>query len=118
MTVIAVPRPSGWRVIEARVDGEALEGRGLSRRLRVIWSDHRELDGQVWRHVSVSSRQAPLPTWEELEWVRRQFIGDRWAYQVHAPTGDHVNIHPGVLHLWAPHDGPVLPDFTHGGRSI
>lgn len=111
--------PAGWRVVERRLDGAACTGRGPRRKLRVIYSDALELDGRWWRHVSVSALSAPLPTWEELEYVRRHFIGDRYAYQVHVPSAEHVNIHAGVLHLWACHeDGPVLPDFTRGHATI
>lgn len=115
--------PAGWRIVEQRVDGIAATGRALRRKLRVIASDHVEGDGSLWRHVSVSAPSAPLPTWDELEWVKHRFIGaDRYAYQVHAPTDQHVNIHPGVLHLWArfdpQDDGRVLPDFTQGGGTI
>lgn len=120
MKPIAVP--PGWKLIEARNDGIAVEGRLSARRVRVIVSDAVEQDGCRWRHVSVSTPAAPLPTWGELEAIRSLFVGDRWAYQVHAPAADHVNLHPGVLHLWARHGdddrGQVLPDFTQGGRSI
>lgn len=112
--------PTHWRIRESRIDGQLCEGRALRRDLRVIWSEAIEDDGRSWRHVSISARSAPLPTWEELEWVRTRFIGDRFAYQVHAPADEHVNLSE-VLHLWACMDGPtgrVLPDFTQGGRSI
>jgi hypothetical protein len=118
--VIGMPEtPPGWRVVEQRLDGARLLGRGPERKLQVIWSDAQEADGTWWRHVSVSAFSAPLPRWLELEWVKHHFIGDEhWAYQVHAPRTEHVNINPMVLHLWAPHGGAVLPDFTQGHASI
>lgn len=114
--------PAGWQVRAQKPDGFMAEGRGPGRRkLRVIVSDAYHGDGGVWRHVSVSSHQAPLPTWTELDWCKRAFIGaDRFAYQVHAPTEQHVNLRE-VLHVWArmdDHDGAVLPDFTDGGDTI
>jgi hypothetical protein len=97
--------------------------------LLVIRSEAVELDGHVWRHVSVSRRRPSnsaafiLPTWHDMAGVRDVFIGpDRYAYTVHAPRTHHVNIHPGVLHLWArmteDDAGMVLPDFTRGTGSI
>jgi hypothetical protein len=123
------PLPHGWRVLHHGEDGDAVTGVGPDgRTLRVIWSDAIEEDGYRWRHVSVSIPRSPraktyqLATWTELDWVRCEFIGaDREAYQVHAPAAEHVNIHPGVLHIWGCLEGPtgrVLPDFSRGSGSI
>jgi hypothetical protein len=112
--------PKSWDRIEIRADGAAYR-RGS---LQVIFSVAKESDGEEWLHVSVCGRRGKadfyLPSWEELVRVRNDFIGaDRFAYQVLAPTSEHVNIHPYVLHLWARRDGtPALPDFTRGSGSI
>jgi hypothetical protein len=116
-----IAAPPGWSVTETRLDGSAFRGRLGGRRFFVIVSDALEADGNRWRHVSVSAGSGPLPTWGELEVIRTLFIGDRFAYQVHAPAAEHVNLHPGVLHLWARHGddaGRALPDFTRGSGSI
>jgi hypothetical protein len=44
---------------------------------------------------------------------------DGYAYEVHAPAKDHVNIHEYARHLWGRKDGkPALPDFTQGMGMI
>lgn len=69
-------------------------------------------EGELWAHLSVSA-QAParLPTWDELGWCKRYFLGDRKAIQVLPPKAEYVNIHPHVLNLYAPLDRDPLPDF-------
>ena len=65
--------------------------------LRVIAST-----GMRWDHVSVSLEHR-IPDWIELEHVKRLFFRDNeWAYQLHAPPTQHINIHPNCLHLWRP----------------
>jgi len=124
--------PARWDLLAQGADGQSLTGVGPEhRRLLAIWSDAVELDGRWWRHVSVSlpttraqhAHPSPrLPSWAELEWVRRRLIGpDRYAYQVHPPVADYVNLHAGTLHLWACLEGPsgaVLPDFSRGTGSV
>lgn len=68
--------------------------------------------GELWAHLSVSA-QAParLPSWGELGWCKRHFLGDRKAIQVLPPKAEYVNIHPHVLNLYAPLDRDPLPDF-------
>lgn len=68
--------------------------------------------GELWAHLSVSA-QAPtrLPTWDELGWCKRYFLGDRKAVQVFPVKAEYVNIHPHVLNLYAPLDRDPLPDF-------
>jgi hypothetical protein len=76
-------------------------------------------DRKRWLHVSVSRKDTRLPTWEQMSQVKRLFIGDaRTALQVMPPKAKHVNLHPGVLHLWHCLDGDVTPDFTAGGETI
>ena len=112
--------PKYWLVIEDRLDGTALQytaPHSMRSGLRVITSVARELDGKVWTHVSVS-RPNTNPSWCDLMFVRDQLIGDREGYQVFPTSDKHVNIHPYCLHMWFCEEGPVLPDFTHGGNSI
>lgn len=86
--------------------------------LAVLWSAAVEDDGRRWIHVSVS-HAARLPRWSELREVKDVLIGrDRHAYQVLPPESEYVNLHPHCLHLWAPIDGPVLPDFRRGLGTI
>ncbi len=58
-----------------------------------------------WEHVSVSRDfpQGAVPTWEMMCWIRDLFfLPEEWVLQYHAPHAHHINIHPGVLHLWRP----------------
>lgn len=72
------------------------------RRLRVLVDDG-ELVG--WEHASVSiegDRRGRLPSWEEMDAVRRAFWrDDECVVQYHVPVADHVDMAP-VLHLWRP----------------
>lgn len=68
--------------------------------------------GELWAHLSVSAQvPARLPTWDELGWCKRYFLGDRKAIQVLPPKAEYVNIHPHVLNLYACLDRDPLPDF-------
>lgn len=71
------------------------------------------VDGELWGHLSVCGQKPPrLPTWEELRWCKDLFLGkDRKAIQVLPPEKEYVNIHPNVLHLYAPLERDPLPDF-------
>lgn len=112
--------PSGW--VRLRAPGPAFDCRGIGglSGLRVLMSAGVEADGARWLHVSVS-RQSRCPSWEDMDAVKRLFIGDeRHAYQIHPPRAEHFAAPPlpagprvgTVLHLWAPVDGaPRLPDF-------
>ena len=76
-------------------------------------------NGKPWLHVSVSRSDGKIPDWQTMSEVKRLFIGDeRTALQVMPPKAKHVNIHPGVLHLYHCLDGEVTPDFTGGGETI
>jgi hypothetical protein len=88
--------------------------------LRAATAFNHEHGWTLWHHVSVSKgggKTAPIPSYEELAWVRDQFITrERESYQIFPPASRYVNIHPGVLHLWhcleAGNDaGRVLPAF-------
>jgi hypothetical protein len=76
-------------------------------------------DRKRWLHLSVSRADRKIPTWEQMSQVKRLLIGDeRTALQIMPPRAKHVNIHPGVLHLYHCLDGEVTPDFTAGGETI
>lgn len=63
--------------------------------------------GAGWDHVSVSCI-GRTPTWDEMEWVRRQFFEDHeTVIQIHPPVSEYVNCHPHCLHLWRPVDAEV-----------
>ena len=58
--------------------------------------------GEGWDHVSVG-RDDRIPTWEEMEYVKRAFFNDtECAMQLHVPVIDHINHNPNVLHIWRP----------------
>lgn len=71
-----------------------------------------------WEHVSVSVGGVTpnvCPTWAEMCWVKDQFWEpSEWVVQFHPAAADHVNVHPGVLHLWRPKVDalPVPPKET------
>lgn len=73
--------------------------------LRVIAAN-----GGGWDHVSVHAAdtidgtQKRIPTWDEMEWVKRRFFKrSEVAMQLHVTPDAHVNVNPYVLHLWRPH---------------
>lgn len=68
-----------------------------ARGLAIIFSN-----GGGWEHVSVS-RNDRVPTWDEMEWVKREFWEDTdTVMQLHVPPAEHVNHHEYCLHLWRP----------------
>lgn len=96
--------PDGWAL--TRLDGKG----------RVIVTashapdDEEEARG-VWLHASVS-RTDRMPNYKELTELHAAVWPDGYAYQVFAPPGAHINIHPRALHLWGRPDGDIeLPDF-------
>lgn len=73
--------------------------------IRVLRSISLLENKEWWIHVSVS-RPDRLPTWEEMNKVRNEFIGeDVEAYHVCPRKQDYVNVAVYCLHLWAPVDG-------------
>jgi hypothetical protein len=80
-----------------------------SKQLRCIASDGAEEDVDPhdrhlagWEHVSVSFTHR-CPTWEEMEYVCRQFWSeDDTVMQLHPPRSQWVNNYPYCLHLWRP----------------
>lgn len=71
-------------------------------------------DGGGWEHVSVSvdGRKTAIPNWEEMDYVCRIFWdSEDVVMQIHPARSQHVNLHPGCLHLWRPiHATIPLPD--------
>jgi hypothetical protein len=113
--------PKGWNVTREWGLGYAL---GHSNGLRAIIDCSQKADDRWWVHVSVS-RKAWTPSHSDMCQVKRDFLGDRYAYAVHPPSENYVNIHNHCLHLWAlvdQADGRVLPEFSDVlegiGRSI
>jgi len=83
-----------------------------SRMLQVIASDK-----EGWDHVSVivfGSRGKNLPTWTEMEWVKRLFWDDEEiVLEIHPPKSQYVNFHKGCLHLWRKQGEPFyLPPLA------
>ena len=120
--------PAGWKRSAWPIPAFDNMGMGELRGIRVLFSATIESDGQKWIHVSVS-RPSRIPTWSDMDAIRRLFIGpERWAYEIHPPAAKHYDnsqdLPPGlrvgmVLHLWARVDGTAcLPDFAaaRGGR--
>jgi hypothetical protein len=98
--------PESWRVREGFMATDESAGNNgafmlpgsTGPRLAIIASD-----GAGWEHVSVSipDNSRATPTWEEMDFVKRQFWDDTdCVVQFHVPREDWVNCHPGTLHLW------------------
>jgi len=89
---------NGYFVLAAPTTMRVRGGRAL----HVIAS----VNGEGWDHVSVSASEEVgqfIPTWVEMEYVRRLFFkDDETVMQLHPPLKDYVNCHPCVLHLWRP----------------
>lgn len=106
----AIPYPpSDWHFLQPFGDGHCFVHRcGL----RVIIDCEEKNDGKRWVHVSFS-RKDRTPSHEDTCKVKRDFIGDRYAYAVFPPSDKYVNIHQYCLHLWActEGDGRILPEF-------
>lgn len=112
-------KPS-WTLLEKPAN-EGVDSCHVFRRgtVQALWSMSREADGHDWIHVSLCGRRGKnefyLPSYEDVQRVKRDFLGDMWAYQVFPNEANYINQNPYVLHLWARFDGsPALPDFTHG----
>ena len=72
------------------------------RKLKIVFSN-----GEGWEHVSVSTPDR-CPTWEEMEWVKREFWDESdTVMQIHVPAAEHINCHPYCLHLWRPSSGDI-----------
>lgn len=91
--------PDGWRMLS------------ITGRASVVISCA-EFDGVEWIHASMTGPDR-VPTYDEMRLLHRAVWGDGgYAYEIHAPKTQHVNIHEHALHLWGRRDGrPVLPEF-------
>lgn len=97
--------PDGWMFDRAEHTG----------RIIVTCAPH---EGDDWVHASISY-PTRMPQYEDLKMLHQAVFGDSWAYQIFAPSSEHVNIHEFALHLWGRVDGkPGLPNFTDGIGSI
>ena len=110
------PRPSA--IFKERPEWEA-ETHGVGRAwvfngLLVLASAGIMRDGREWLHVSFS-RKSRLPSYDDLQLVKREFIGnDKKAIMVFPEQENYVNIHPNCLHLWYSAENPI-PEFSVGG---
>jgi hypothetical protein len=115
--------PPSWQMIQRLPSGGAFR-RGNVQILFTVQKYEQSGGWAPWLHVSACGRRGEnswfLPDWEDLKRVKNDFIGEqRWGYQVFPSAKDYVNIHPYVLHIYAPLDGkPALPDFTWGLGQI
>lgn len=109
--------PPGWRLADDGIGEVNVFYQHRIMGLMVGLSCEREDDGRAYIHLSVSHRSR-IPTWGELGKAKEAFLGDLEAYQVLPPRARYVNIDARVLNLYAPLDGPVLPDFTRGTGGI
>ncbi len=74
-------------------------------------------DGREWLHVSFSRRNK-MPSYADLQLVKREFIGnDKKAIMVFPEQENYVNIHPNCLHLWYSAEVPI-PEFSQGVGTI
>lgn len=74
-------------------------------------------DGKEWLHISFS-RKSKMPTYADLQLVKREFIGnDKKAIMVFPKEENYVNIHPNCLHLWYSAENPI-PEFSEGKGTI
>ncbi len=110
-----LPAPDGWMIVERRADG-LMWVRTVSNPISVIEDITVKEDGKHWLHVSVARQgkhKNQLPTYEEINLIRKLFIGDhRECYHIFPPKERWVNF-SNVLHLWCCLDQPdgVLPHF-------
>lgn len=111
-TFSGLPAPRGWHIILTQDDGHKWE-RLIGERLTVIESVAVRSDGKRWLHVSVAKPNRKNPTYDDVQYIRKLFIGeDRESYMVFPPKDRYVDINP-VLHLFTcldQSDG-VLPQF-------
>ncbi len=105
------PNPVGmWRRNSERHDGVCYES--VMHPFSVISSVCIEDDGKRWLHVSFAHPKR-MPTYDEIQKVRKDFIGeDKYAIMVFPEKDKYVNIHPFCLHLWHCIDGHPLPEFS------
>jgi len=73
-------------------------------------------DPTEYLHASIAFVDSD-PTYQDMVTLHRAVYGRRrWAYQVFAPTTEHVNLHAHALHLWGRADGrSMMPNFGRFG---
>lgn len=111
--------PRGWLVTDRDEFGyKCWEDAGVSRGLVVHvdgrwYDDRRTGEPRRWIHLAVAG--AVIPDHLDLVRVKRTFLGPHlYAYEIFPPDALYINIAPTQLHLWAPVDEPVLPEFSSG----
>jgi hypothetical protein len=112
LTVSGLPAPQGWHIVMPWGDGLKWE-RLIGQKITVIEDISVKEDGKNWLHVSVAKPNRSIPTYDDLQVVRKLFIGeDRECYQVFPTKDRYVNL-GNVLHLWSCLEAPngVLPHF-------
>lgn len=77
-------------------------------------------DGKRWLHASVSRKDKTMPTYEDMQMLKKACIGEhRTALQIFPPKAQHIDIGGKmgiqVLHLWSCLDGDVTPNFGRYG---
>lgn len=113
-----LPAPNDYHIIDAVWDhhpphkrcGHKWE-RLFGQRITVIEDITVKADGRRWLHVSVAKPNGKMPTYEDIQEVRRLFIGkQRECYRIYPIKERYINF-AHVLHLWSCIDKPdgVLP---------
>lgn len=84
----------------------------------LVHSIARELDGDVWSHLSLSRSDKKMPSWYELRDAFRLVHPTAYGIVVVPPLDKHVSI-AEVSHIWTNLTSPAfVPDFTRGGMLI
>jgi hypothetical protein len=104
---------AGWRQRTAGYDGLGTWDH-RRRGLRLIHSVSRETDGQIWGHLSLSSRDGTLPGWYQLRDAQWLVYPGLAGVQVVAPESGHVNL-AEVAHVWTCLTGGIIPDLGRYG---
>lgn len=108
-------RRAGWEHAFEGTAGLGGWGNGAAD-LKMIHSLHREDDGSLWAHVSLSHYRdkGRLPGWYALRDLHWLLYPDLFAVQVVAPVSRHRSI-AEVAHLFTRLDAPAVPDFGRFG---
>lgn len=101
--------PPGWELFRVAQDGGMWVNR--KEQTSVIVSVAVESDGRLWAHASIA-RKGRMPSYEDLQYLRRYWLNNRKAIQVFPESEFYVNLHPHCLHLFACLDGDPLPEFS------
>ena len=76
--------------------------------LRVLMSEETHAEDTHWLHISVSCPRRN-PTWEELKFCKKLFLGDVVAVQILPKEKDYINVMPFCFHLYHRLDGDTVP---------